>query len=47
MGKSELELKQTHTEYTIFKRELAEVDRCLLDGQTEGAAHSHVELVLG
>ena len=37
VGKSERELANEGIEYAAYKRELAEVDRCVLDGQTEGA----------
>ena len=37
VGKSERELKDEHTEYVVYKRELSEVDRCVLDGETQGA----------
>ena len=47
VGKSERELKDAHLEYTVFKRELAEVDRCILDGQTEGMSRRPVRLVWG
>lgn len=51
VGVSELELKRKNIEYDAFSRKLSEVDRAILDGETDGfvkiTSEKGKELILG
>ncbi|MDH3669965.1 MAG: FAD-containing oxidoreductase [Gammaproteobacteria bacterium] len=43
VGLYEKDLRERNTKYATFKRELAEVDRAILEGETEGFVKIHVK----